>query len=233
MRACPICRSRFLRFEKTYAWANDRGVCPKCGSRQRHRHLWLYLETQTDLLNGGARRLLHFAPERGLRARLSAAPDIDYVSVDIEPGRADRVADIQCLPFDSDEFDVVLCVHVLEHIPDDAAALLELRRVLRPGGWAVLQVPVQGLVTQEDPAVVSPEDRQRLYGQHDHVRMYGRDVADRIRSAGFDVRVDLFRDQMSSRKRRWYGLDYDLPFSVDYNDIPEPWEVYLAVRPSD
>lgn len=228
-KSCPICRSHFLRFRRTYpGTAEDRGVCPGCGSRQRHRHLWLYLERHTDLFDGKPHRVLHFAPEAGLRTRLAEFEQLDYLSTDIEPGRADTVADIQALPFDDDRFDAILCVHVLEHIPNDRTALSELFRVLAPGGWTILQVPIQGTTTTEDAAVADPEERLRRFGQEDHVRMYGRDFEDRVRAAGFDLEVVCFRDEIPGRERRRYGLSYRMPFAVDYNAIREPWEIFVA-----
>ena len=232
LRTCPICRSRFRRFARSYEWADDRGICPRCGSRQRHRHLWLFLERHTDLFDGRPRRVLHFAPEAGIRTRLGEVKHLDYVTVDIEEGRADVAADVQALPFADGEFDVILCVHVLEHIPDDRRALAELHRVLRPGGWAILQVPIQGEHTDEDPSVTDPEERQRRFGQDDHVRMYGRDFEDRVRAAGFDLDVRVFRDELSARERRVKGLNYRMPWDVDFNAIREPWEVFVASRPA-
>jgi SAM-dependent methyltransferase len=163
-----------------------------------------------------------------MRRRLERQRGLYYVTADIEPGRADVVADIQRLPFADEEFDAVLCVHVLEHIDDDAAALREIRRVLRRSGWAALQVPLQGEATVEDPSITDPTERERAYGRPDHVRMYGRDFADRVRAAGFAVDVVLFRDELTAAERRRFGLDYDLPFAVDFNAIPEPWEIYVA-----
>jgi SAM-dependent methyltransferase len=217
-----------LRFRKTNDWSEDRGRCPRCASVQRHRHLWLYLERHTDLLSTPAHRVLHFAPEQGVSRRLSEVGYEQYLTADLESGRADVAVDLQQLPFDDGTFDVVLCVHVLEHVPDDARALSEICRVLAPGGWAILQVPMHGETTREDPDVTSAQERVKHYGRPDHVRMYGRDFADRVAAAGFDVRTVVFRDELSPRERRRYGLDYNLPW--DYNTIPEPWEITIAAR---
>ena len=174
---CPCCGGRFRRFVAA-PWGTDR-LCPRCGSRDRHRALWLYLR---DRMRIGERRLrlLHFAPENALERRI--APIADYVTADLDPGAAMVEADITRLPFEDASFDAVLCIHVLEHVGDDRAAVAELRRILRPGGWAVVMVPIDlgRERTHEDPAVTEPEDRRREFWQDDHVRLYGRDLADRL-----------------------------------------------------
>jgi SAM-dependent methyltransferase len=135
-------------------------------------------------------RVLHFAPEKGLTQLLKARVR-SYQSADVTPGRADLVRDIEAIAEPDASYDGIVCSHVLEHV-DDAKALRELYRVLRPGGVALIMLPiVEGWSkTYEDPAVVSPEDRKRHYGQSDHVRYYGADVRERIRGAGF--RLDEF-----------------------------------------
>ncbi len=234
LRHCPVCDRPFVRFRRSRPGSRDRGVCPHCGSRQRHRHLWLWLERHTALLDPtGTERLLHFAPEAGLERRLRAALGLRYVTADLEPGRADLVLDLTALDLPDASFDVVLCVHVLEHVPDDAAALRELRRVLRPGGWGVVQVPILRDETDEDPGVTDPEERLRRFGQADHVRMYGRDFADRLRAAGFELDVVRFRDELAPRERRRYGLAYDLRRELGDagRDRPAFWDVWRVRRP--
>lgn len=137
--------------------------------------------------------VLHVAPEEVLGDRLRAVAR-EYTSVDLEPGRAMVAADLTALPFEDKSFDLIVCSHVLEHIPDDGAALRELRRVLR--GTLLLQTPVNYDQSQtfEDPAVVDPETRLSLFSQEDHVRVFGRDLIDRLGAAGFDVEVIEARD---------------------------------------
>jgi SAM-dependent methyltransferase len=142
--------------------------------------LWL-----RDRIPPGA-RVLHVAPEPGLARRLRAL-DIDYLSVDLDSPHAMKRCDITAIPEPDGAFDVVICNHVLEHIPDDRQAMRELRRVLRPGGLAVLQHPVYDRPdTYEDFSVVDPAERLRVFGQEDHVRIYGWDMLDRLRAAGFE-----------------------------------------------
>lgn len=174
---CPCCDGRFRRFVAA-PWGTDR-LCPRCGSRDRHRALWLWLRDRMRLEETRL-RLLHFAPENALERRVR--PLTDYVTADLNPGAAMVAADITRLPFPDDSFDAILCIHVLEHVDDDRAAVAELRRVLRPGGWAAVMVPIDldRATTHEDPSVTSPEDRRREFWQHDHVRLYGRDLAGRL-----------------------------------------------------
>ena len=110
--------------------------------------------------------------------------------------------DITDLPFDDSRFDAIYCSHVLEHVPDDRKAMSELRRVLRPGGWAILQVPIKGIVTFEDPAVTTPEDRERVFGQSDHVRIYGLDFKDRLEEVGFKVTIVQYANVLSEEEIR-------------------------------
>ena len=186
---CPLCGGRFDRFKD--AWNRPDALCWRCGSHERHRAQWLLLTTRRDLL-GRPRSLLHFAPEWTMRERLAplaAERGLRYVTADLDPAGVDLQLDLTDLALPDDAFDAVLCSHVLEHIPDDAAAMRELRRVTAPGGWALVMVPldITRAETYEDPSVVAPADREREFLQHDHVRLYAPDIADRLRAAGFDV----------------------------------------------
>lgn len=168
-------------------------VCPGCHSLERHRTLWLYLRFLRDhdrvRLNG---RLLHVAPEGCLAARFKQT--FDYLSVDLDGSKAMRPADITKLEFPNDYFDAVVCNHVLEHVPNDRRAMAEIFRVLRPGGWASLQVPRTDGATDEDPRVTDPDERTTRFGQSDHVRLYGQDYFERLRQAGFEVTVHTWKD---------------------------------------
>jgi SAM-dependent methyltransferase len=181
--------------------------CPACGSRDRTRRFWLYLAHRTNLL-ADRLRVLHFAPERTLEHRLKARPNLDYVSTDLNRPRATVRADITDLPFPEDSFDVVLCSHVLEHVDDDRKAMGELYRVLKPGGWAVVVVPISSrrAETLEDPTIVAPAERERVFGQADHVRTYGRDFKARLEQAGFSVRVEDYARELGEDGARRYGL---------------------------
>ena len=155
---------------------------------ERDRLLWLFFDCNSGLLTPRL-RMLHVAPERPLRARLERLAG-EYVSGDLQGEFGPLRVDVTSLPFPDDSFDALICNHVLEHVQDDQRAMCELRRVLRPGGWAILLVPdVAADLTHEDPGVVDRVARRRLFGQEDHVRRYGWDYLDRLRAAGFQPEV--------------------------------------------
>jgi SAM-dependent methyltransferase len=189
---CPCCGGRFRKLLSFGAVrARENVVCPGCGSNDRHRLLWMYLKEKTDFFTA-SHRVLHFAPEDFLQERFASLPNLDYRSADLHsPLAMDRV-DITALPYQEAAFDVILCCHVLEHVPDDRQAISEIHRVLRPGGWAILQVPFQSRRerTYEDPAITDPAERQRVFGQKDHLRIYGQDYSSRLGEAGFQVTQD-------------------------------------------
>jgi SAM-dependent methyltransferase len=205
---CPCCGGRFRRFVP-YGVRPRRpeAQCPGCGAVERHRLLWLFLRERTDLLVR-PQRLLHVAPEEVFAVRLRALPSLRYLSADLASPLAMLRADVQRLPHPDACFDAILCHHVLEHVPDDRAAMSELRRVLRPGGWAILQSPIDKDLpaTLEDAGVTDPRERERLFGQSDHLRQYGRDYEARLREAGFEVRAERFFKTLPPERRARHGL---------------------------
>jgi SAM-dependent methyltransferase len=153
-------------------------------------------------------RLLHVAPERALERYFAAIPTVDYLSADLHSRRAMVSFDVTAIPFAEGSFDAIICNHVLEHVPDDSQALRELRRVCRPGGWAILQVPVDPNLesTWEDLTVASSRERQRLFGQSDHVRSYGRDYRERLQQAGWQVTMVDISSRLGPEAARMHGL---------------------------
>lgn len=172
------------------------------------RLLTLYMSLNTDVLTLPL-RMPHFAPEQCLHDRFSAAPELDYVTADLlDLPMADVQVDITDMQFDDGSFDVIVCSHVLEHVSDDAQAMQEMRRVLRPAGRAFLQHPIDHGRTQtyEDPSITDPRERARAFGQWDHVRVYGRDFTQRLHAAGFAVEYVPYRDQLSPEQVRRLAL---------------------------
>ena len=190
----PIDGKSFRSF-LPYGYENPREnvLAPSTLSLERHRLLWLFLENETDFFTENI-RLLHFAPEQAFYKRFKQLKNIDYTTTDLNSPLADVKADICNLPFEKNTYDVILCNHVLEHIPDDTKAIQELYRVLKPGGWGVFQIP-QDLSrdnTFEDDSISDKKERARIFGQYDHVRIYGRDYFDKLRGIGFEVdEIDL------------------------------------------
>jgi SAM-dependent methyltransferase len=187
--ACPCCGGTFGSFARHRN--RPHAKCPRCGSLERHRLLWLYLERCTDLF-GAPLRVLHVAPERQLQRHLCTQPNLAYRSADLSSPWADDHVDLEALPYDDGAFDIVICSHVLEHVDDDRRAMREMARVLPAGGRAIVLCPIDvGLEsTLEDPAVRTPAERLRVYGQEDHARRYGADFVDRLAEAGFSVRAE-------------------------------------------
>ncbi len=163
-------------------------LSPSTLSLERHRLLWLFLTKETNFFTDHL-KVLHFAPEQAFYKRFRNIPHLDYTTTDLNSPLADVKADICNLPFDDNTYDVILCNHVLEHIPDDTQAMKELYRVMKPGGWGVFQIPqdLNRATTFEDDSITDKKERAKIFGQYDHVRVYGRDYFDKLRSIGFQV----------------------------------------------
>ena len=202
---CPLCQGRFKEFGP--AGRRRGAVCPGCGSRERHRAAWLVLEERPELL-GEADSLLHFAPEAYVRDRLAAEAGLRYITADLVPGRGDLPLDVTDLKLPDAAFGAVLCLHVLEHVPDDTRAIRELYRILRPGGWALVMVPLDLRLeaTYEDPSITDPDGRRDAFLQFDHVRLYGTDIAVRLRNAGFGVDEVAVAERVGPERARRHGL---------------------------
>ena len=200
---CPVCDHYHVAFEPFGLVPRQNAKCPSCGALERHRLIWTFLRTRTDLFDGKPKRMLHVAPEASLRPRLAAIPNIDYVTADLNNPYASVRLDITDMPIvESRTIDVLYCSHVLEHVSDDRKAMRECARVLKTSGWAAFVVPITAPRTFEDPSVTDPEERERLFGQSDHVRRYGPDFADRLRESGFEVRVYTADDVLRERRER-------------------------------
>ena len=205
---CPYCKRNFRKFkpggfdlpvlfEKHIVGGGYRknNVCPRCYSLDRDRLIYLFLQEKTNIFKEKL-SVFHVAPEGCIRALLSSMSNIKYrAGVKYLEGyyydQKTNLVDITKIPFKDNEFDVVICNHVLEHILDDRVAMKELYRVLKPGGWAILQVPVSitSAETFEDASITEQADRERVFGQFDHVRIYGRDYPARLEQAGFKVKI--------------------------------------------
>jgi SAM-dependent methyltransferase len=182
--------------------------CPGCGCPDRARFLWLYLEREWPGLFSEPLRLLQFAPIPSLDRRLREQPNLRYLSGDLHEPEAMVRLDLTALDLPDESFDAVICMHVFAHISNDRKAMREMFRILRPGGVAFVMTPIDEALetTFEDPCVVSPAEKTRVYGDFDYVRTYGRDFIDRLRQAGFDVSIVQAAEKFDEAAFRTHGL---------------------------
>lgn len=190
-----------------YESPRENVLSPSTLSLERHRLLWLFLKNRTNFFNHQL-KVLHFAPEQAFYKRFRKLKNLEYTTTDLNSPLADVKADICNLPFRNDSFDVILCNHVLEHIPEDTKAMQELYRILKPGGWGIFQIPqdLNRIETFEDNSITDKKERARIFGQYDHVRIYGRDYFDKLRSIGFHVEEIDMTKEMPLEKIEKYRL---------------------------
>ncbi len=206
----PIDGKSFKSF-LPYGYGNQRNnvLSPSTLSLERHRLLWLYLKNETDFFTSKEiKKLLHFAPEQAFYKLFRNQENLEYTTTDLLSPLADVKADICNLPFNDNQYDVILCNHVLEHIPNDTKAMQELYRVLKPGGMAILQIPqdLSRTTTYADDTIIDQIERARIFGQYDHVRIYGLDYFDKLRSIGFRVIEEDYTNKISSQFVEKYCL---------------------------
>lgn len=204
---CPICKRDFKKFLAYGQAGSDNRLCPKCLSLERHRLLWLFLKEKTNFFTANL-KVLHIAPEQPFLKRFKSLENLDYTTGDLDSPIADIKVDIMKMDFPDNTFDVFICNHVLEHVDNDIEAMKEIRRVLKPEGWAILLVPINPDfdVTYEDKSITTPEDREKHFGQYDHLRWHGKDYPKRLEQAGFRVNQDKLFFELSEEKRNKYRL---------------------------
>lgn len=192
-----------------YGYENQREnvLAPGTLSLERHRLLWLYLKNETSFFTENL-KVLHFAPEQAFYKRFRNLKNLDYTTTDLNSPLADVKADICNLPFDDNSFDFILCNHVLEHIPDDSKAMQELYRILKPGGTGIFQIPqdLSRATTFEDNSITDPKERAKIFGQYDHVRVYGNDYFDKLRNVGFIVDEVDYTSKLTEAEIKRYRL---------------------------
>lgn len=208
---CPCCGWKLRTFTHggTSMKARPAGYCPRCNAKARHRRDWLFLQERTTLFTEPT-KLFHVSPKYALSRRFIRMPHIDYTAIDIaNRPNTDLRASIENVPLPDASFDAAICIHVLEHVTDDRAAISELFRLIKPGGWALISVPIRlDEDTYEDESIVTPEARKAAFGETSHLRWYGRDFPDRLRNAGFEVDLDR-ADTLDPATVEAYGLKWD------------------------
>ena len=204
----PIDGKTFRKF-LPYGYGSPRAnvLSPSTLSLERHRLLWLYLTRETDFFSKPL-KVLHVAPEQAFYQRFKNQKNLTYITTDLYSPLADVKADLCALPFEDDSFDVIFCNHVLEHIPDDAQAMRELYRVMKKGGWGIFQVPqdINRAHTFEDDTITDPAERTRIFGQYDHVRVYGLDYFDRLQQVGFEVEEIAYSTHFTTEEIERYRI---------------------------
>jgi len=204
----PIDGSSFRKFlSYGYNKIRKNALSPSTFSLERHRLLWLYLQNETDFFEKKM-KVLHFAPEAAFLKKFKKLKNISYDTIDLDSPLADIKADICDLPIKNDSYDFILCNHVLEHIVDDEKAMKELYRVLKKGGTGIFQVPLNmsNKQTYEDFTITDPKERNKAFGQYDHVRVYGMDFFERLKNVGFKVEKCEYTSKLSEEKKTKYCL---------------------------
>lgn len=204
----PIDGSSYRKF-LPYGYQNIRlnALCPGTLSLERHRLLWLYLQFKTNFLTDSL-KVLHIAPEQVFYKKFKSFTNWDYTTTDLYSPLADIKADICALPFEDETYDLILCNHVLEHISDDRKAMRELYRILKKGGTLIAQVPLEEgrLKSFEDDSITDKKKRTEIFGQYDHVRLYGMDYYQRLESIGFQTEAVDFLKELSEKEIIRYAL---------------------------
>ena len=195
-----------------YGKQRENALSPGTLSLERHRQMWLYLQNETDFFTKNY-KVLHIAPEQEFLRKFKKMKNLDYISADLFSPIVDVKADILDLPFENESFDIIFCNHVLEHIEDDRKAMSELLRVMKKGGWGIVQVPMKNSLekTYEDFTIKDPKERQKHFGQYDHVRWYGMDYFDRLKSVGFEADANFYSQKFSKEEIKKFGLrEYEI-----------------------
>jgi len=188
---CPVCErkfSKFLSYGSNVAH-RENVLCPYDLTLERHRLMWLYLKNESNFFSTNELNVLHIAPEQCFHKTFKNQENLNYLTGDLMSPIADMHFDLHDIPLEDNRFDVVFCNHVMEHVDDALRCMQELFRVMKPGGWGILQVPqdMTRAETYEDKSITSPEAREKHFWQYDHVRLFGRDYPDWLRKAGWEV----------------------------------------------
>mgnify|MGYP001407298395 FL=1 len=187
--------------------SRENALAPDSMSLERHRLMWLFLQQKTNFFTDKL-KFLHIAPEFCFLNLFKKMRNLEYITGDLISPWADVKMDVHDIPFNDNEFDVVICNHVLEHVKDDKKVMKEFYRVMNKGGWGIFQVPIDknNKLTIEDALITDPKDRERLYWQSDHLRLYGLDYSKKLQKAGFKVTESNFINELENELVNKYAL---------------------------
>lgn len=207
---CPVCEKSFSKF---LSYGSDvvhreNVLCPYDLTLERHRLMWLYLKEQSNFFSANKLDVLHIAPEQCFHKKFKNQKNLNYLTGDLVSPIADMHFDLHEIPLEDNRFDVVFCNHVLEHVDDAHQCMSELYRVMKPGGWGIMQVPLDYTrdTTYEDASITSPEEREKHFWQKDHVRLFGNDYPEWLKKAGFEVETFDVNQKYSSEMVDRYRL---------------------------
>lgn len=207
---CPVCErsfSKFLSYGSKVA-ERDNVLCPYDLTLERHRLMWLYLKRRTDFFTKPNLKVMHIAPEQCFHKGFKKQHNLDYTTGDLLSPIADLHFDLHDIPLEDNQYEVIFCNHVMEHVEDDLKCMQELHRILKPGGWGIMQVPIDFSrdTTYEDPTITTPEEREKHFWQYDHVRLYGTNYPKRLEEAGFRVECIDMKDEIGEELVERYRL---------------------------
>ena len=210
---CPVCEKSFKKF-LSYGSSvahRDNVLCPYDLTLERHRLMWTYLKDKSNFFTEEKLKVMHIAPEQCFYSKFKKQNNLEYTTGDLLSPLADIHFDLHKIPLEDNQYDVIFCNHVLEHVEDDHKCMTELHRIMKPGGWGIFQVPIDTsrAETYEDASITSPEEREKHFWQYDHVRLYGLDYPGKLEAAGFEVKVYDYHKDMPKEQYEKYRFHAD------------------------
>ena len=198
---CPVCKKSFRKFLSygSNVAHRENVLCPYDLTLERHRLMWLYLQNKSDFFTKPNLKVMHIAPEQCFHKLFKNQKNLDYTTGDLVSPIADLHFDLHQIPLEDNQYEIIFCNHVMEHVTDDLKCMQELHRIMKPGGWGIFQVPIDTnrTSTYEDWSITTPEEREKHFWQYDHVRLYGTNYPNRLEEAGFTVETVDYSKEIS------------------------------------
>jgi predicted SAM-dependent methyltransferase len=219
---CPVCEKSFRKFLSYGSDVAHREnvLCPYDLTLERHRVMWLYLKNKSNFFTAPNLKVMHIAPEQCFYPKFKTQKNLDYTTGDLLSPIADLHFDLHQIPLEDNQYDVIFCNHVMEHVKDDLQCMKELHRIMKPGGWGIMQVPIDSSRTEtyEDWSITDPKEREKHFWQYDHVRLYGLNYPKRLEEAGFRVEIIDFSKELSPEKFERYRIPKEELLYVVHKD---------------